>query len=98
MMIIFSFVLTGRRAPILIKEEAVKGMKPGGVIVDLAGSTGGNCELTKPGETYDYNGITIIGSDMSNQAMAWQASTMYSNNNVNLFDILCKDKKFDLDM
>jgi H+-translocating NAD(P) transhydrogenase subunit alpha len=65
------------------------------VIVDLAG---GNCELTRPGETYVYNGITIIGSDMTNQAMAWQASTMYSNNIVNLFDILCKDKQFSIDM
>lgn len=89
---------TGMRAPILVKEEAVKNMKPGGVIVDLAGSTGGNCELTKPGQTYVYNGITIIGSDMTNQSMAWQASTMYSNNIVNLFDILCKDKKLNLDM
>jgi len=73
-------------------------MQPGSVIVDLAGSTGGNCELTKPGQTYVYNGVTIIGSDMTNQAMAWQASTMYSNNVVNLFDILCKDGKFDIDM
>lgn len=70
------------------------------MIVDLAGATGGNCELTRPGETYVvHNGVTIIGSDMTNQTMAWQASTMYSNNIVNLFGILCKDKKsFDIDM
>lgn len=73
-------------------------MKPGSIIVDLAGSTGGNCELTKPGETYMHNGVTIIGSDMTNQAMAWQASTMYSNNIVNLMELLCKDKKFNIDM
>lgn len=73
-------------------------MKPGSIIVDLAGATGGNCELTRPKETYVHNGVTIIGSDMTNQAMAWQASTMYSNNIVNLFGILCKDKKLDLDM
>lgn len=96
--IITTAAIPGRRAPILIKEEAVNEMKDGSVIVDLAGSTGGNCALTRPGETYVYNGVTIIGSDMSNQAMAWQASTMYSNNIVNLFGILIKDKKFDIDM
>lgn len=96
--VITTAAIPGMRAPILIKEEAVLGMKPGSVIVDLAGSTGGNCELTKPGETYVYKGVTIIGSDMTNQAMAWQASTMYSNNIVNLFDVLCKDKKLNMDM
>ena len=96
--VITTAAIPGMRAPILIKEEAVKGMAPGGVIVDLAGATGGNCELTKPGETYVFNGVTIVGSDMTNQAMAWQASTMYSNNIVNLFDILCKDNKFKIDM
>jgi len=96
--IITTAAIPGRRAPILIKEEAVDAMKAGSVIVDLAGSTGGNCALTKPGETYVHNGVTIIGSDMTNQAMAWQASTMYSNNIVNLFGILCKDKKLNIDM
>lgn len=96
--IITTAAIPGRRAPILIKEEAVNAMKRGSVIVDLAGSTGGNCALTKPGETYVHNGVTIIGSDMSNQAMAWQASTMYSNNIVNLFGILIKENKFTIDM
>jgi len=96
--IITTAAIPGRRAPILIKEEAVNEMKVGSVIVDLAGSSGGNCALTRPGETYVHNGVTIIGSDMSNQAMAWQASTMFSNNIVNLFGILCKDKKFTVDM
>lgn len=75
-------------------------MKAGSVIIDLAGASGGNCALTVPGETYVYEKscVTIIGSDMTNQAMAWQASTMYSNNIVNLFDILCKEKKFNIDM
>lgn len=96
--VITTAAIPGVRAPILIKEEAVLGMKPGSVVVDLAGSTGGNCELTKPGESYQYNGVTIIGSDMTNQAMAWQASTMYSNNIVNLFDVLCKEKQLNMDM
>ena len=96
--IITTAAIPGMRAPILIKEEAVNEMKAGSIIVDLAGATGGNCALTRPGETYEHNGVTIIGSDMTNQAMAWQASTMFSNNIVNLFGILCKDKKFNLDM
>ena len=96
--IITTAAIPGRRAPILIKEEAVNEMKAGSVIVELAGSSGGNCALTRPGETYVHNGVTIIGSDMTNQAMAWQASTMYSNNIVNLFGILVKDKKLNIDM
>jgi NAD(P) transhydrogenase subunit alpha len=93
--IITTAAIPGRRAPVLIKEDAVDVMKAGSVIVDLAGSSGGNCALTKPGETYVYDKsrVTIIGSDMTNQAMAWQASTMFSNNIVNLFDILVKEDK-----
>lgn len=97
--IITTAAIPGRKAPVLLKEEAVDQMKAGSVIVDLAGSSGGNCALTRPGETFvTPKGVTIIGSDMTNQAMAWQASTMYSNNVNNLFDILCKDKKFTIDM
>lgn len=93
--IITTAAIPGRKAPLLVKKEAVDQMKPGSVIVDLAG---GNCEMTKPGETYVYNGVTIIGGNMMNQEMAWQASTMYSNNMVNLFSVLCKGNKLDLDM
>jgi H+-translocating NAD(P) transhydrogenase subunit alpha len=93
--IITTAAIPGRKAPILLKKEAVDEMKPGSIIVDLAG---GNCELTKPGATYSYNGVTIIGGNMMNQEMAWQASMMYSNNMVNLFSVLCKNNKFDLDM
>src|SRR5215475_1256293 len=58
--IITSAAVPGRRAPVLITEEAVVGMKRGSVIVDLAGPTGGNCVLSKPGETIDVNGVTIM--------------------------------------
>jgi NAD(P) transhydrogenase alpha subunit len=88
--IITTAAIPGRPAPVLIQAEHVNAMKPGGVIVDLAG---GNCALTRPKQTYVHNGITIIGSDMTNQAMNWQASTMYSNNIVNLFGMLCKDRQ-----
>jgi H+-translocating NAD(P) transhydrogenase subunit alpha len=98
--IITTAAIPGVKAPVLIKQDAVDAMKAGSVIIDLAGSTGGNCALTRPGETYVYDKsrVTIVGSDMTNQAMAWQASTMYSNNIVNLFEILFKDKKYTIDM
>ena len=98
--IITTAAIPGRKAPVLIKQDAVDVMKAGSVIIDLAGSSGGNCALTKPGESYVYDKsrVTIIGSDMGNQAMAWQASTMYSNNVCNLFDILVKEKTFKIDM
>jgi H+-translocating NAD(P) transhydrogenase subunit alpha len=98
--LITTAAIPGMKAPVLIQEDAVRAMKPGSVIVDLASATGGNCALTRPGETYvTDNGVTIVGKcDMTNQAMAWQASTMYSNNMVNLFGILCKDKALKIDM
>lgn len=97
--IITTAAIPGQKAPVLIKKDAVDLMEPGGVIVDLAGASGGNCELTRPAEMYvTENGVTIIGSDMTNQAMAWQASTMYSNNIVNLFDVLLKDNAINWDM
>lgn len=98
--IITTAAIPGRKAPVLIKQDAVDVMKAGSVIIDLAGATGGNCALTKPGESYVYDKsrVTIIGSDMTNQAMAWQASTMYSNNIVNLFEILYKEKVYKIDM
>lgn len=62
--IITTAAIPGRPAPKLIMKDAVDEMQPGTVIVDLAGATGGNCELTKPGETYVYdNRVTIIGTN-----------------------------------
>lgn len=77
--IITTAAIPGRPAPTLIKKEAVDNMKPGSVIVDLAAATGGNCELTKPGETYVYDGrVTIIGATDLSSRMAWQASSMWA--------------------
>ena len=88
--IITTAAIPGRPAPKLIMKDAVDNMQPGSVIVDLAGATGGNCELTRPGETYVYNGkVTIIGVTDLISRMAWQASSMYSNNMANLMDLLC---------
>lgn len=107
--IITTAAIPGLPAPKLIMKDAVDNMAPGSVIVDLAGATGGNCELTRPGETYVYdNRVTIIGTTDLISRMSWQASSMYSNNMANLLDLLCPEpaetadkdekKKFVVDM
>jgi len=104
--IITTAAIPGRPAPKLIMKDAVDNMAAGSVIVDLAGATGGNCELTRPGETYVYdNRVTIVGTTDLISRMSWQASSMYSNNMANLLDLLCpkpssKDgkKEFFIDM
>lgn len=77
--------IPGRPSPLLITKEAVSGMKPGSVIVDLAAQGGGNCELTKLNEIVTTpNGVTIIGYADMPARMASQASTMYAQNMCNL--------------
>jgi len=72
--------IPGRKAPILITKEMVEGMKPGSAIVDLAAETGGNCELTKAGETVDHNGVKILGPVNLAATMPYHASMMFSKN------------------
>lgn len=83
--IITTAAIPGRKAPILIEKYMVDQMKAGSVIVDLAAAGGGNCELTKPGETYTTdNGVTIVGwTDLAGR-MGQQASSMYAQNLFNL--------------
>ena len=57
--VITTALIPGKPAPKLITKEMVESMKPGSVIVDLAAETGGNCELTKPGELYNHNGVNV---------------------------------------
>lgn len=59
--VITTALIPGKPAPKLITKEMVESMKPGSVIVDLAAETGGNCELTKPGELYNHNGVNVSG-------------------------------------
>lgn len=88
--IITTAAIPGRPAPKLIMKDALDVMQPGSVVVDLAGATGGNCELTRPGESYLYDErVTIIGTTDLISRMSWQASSMYSNNMANLLDLLC---------
>lgn len=94
--IITTAQIPGRAAPKLILADHVAVMKPGSVIVDLAASSGGNCELTKNGEVYTTdNGVTIIGK--LNQLPS-QASQLYGNNLCHLLDDMGKAEKFKIDM
>jgi NAD(P) transhydrogenase subunit alpha len=70
----------GRPAPLLIIEDAVRKMSPGSVIVDLAAETGGNCELTEPGETKVEHGVTIAGPLGLPSTMPDHASSLYARN------------------
>ena len=70
----------GRPAPLLVSREMVEGMQPGSVIVDVAAPTGGNCELTRPGDTIVHRGVTIIGPIDLASRVAVDASQMYARN------------------
>jgi NAD(P) transhydrogenase subunit alpha len=78
--VITTAAIPGRPAPRLIPASAVRAMRPGSVIVDLAAATGGNCELTKPGETVVEHGVTIVGLTNLASEMASDASRLYSRN------------------
>lgn len=80
--------IPGRRAPLLLRKETVEAMKPGSVIIDLAASTGGNCELTKDNETVIHNGIKIIGNSQFPTDMPTDASRMYGKNMINFLKLI----------
>jgi NAD(P) transhydrogenase subunit alpha len=90
--IITTALIPGKPAPRLITAEMVQSMKPGSVIVDMAGEQGGNCELTVPGEAVVRHGVTIIGYTDLVSRLARQSSTLYSNNLLRLTEELCKTK------
>ncbi|HKQ92365.1 MAG TPA: NAD(P) transhydrogenase subunit alpha [Blastocatellia bacterium] len=95
--VITSAAVPGRRAPVLITEEAVVGMKRGSVIVDLAGPTGGNCVLCKPGETIDVNGVTIMTPLNLAATVPVHASQLYSRNLTTFLSEMIKDGELNLD-
>ena len=78
--VISTAAVPGKKAPILITEEMVKGMHPGSVIVDLASESGGNCEVTRPGETVEVHGVTIVGPLNLPSTIPYHASFMYAKN------------------
>ena len=90
--IITTALIPGKPAPKLITAEMVKSMKPGSVIVDMAGEQGGNCELTVAGEAVVRHGVTIIGYTDLVSRLAKQSSTLYSTNLLRVTEELCKTK------
>jgi NAD(P) transhydrogenase subunit alpha len=88
--------LRGKPAPLLIKEDTVKAMKPGSVIVDLAASTGGNCAGTKDKQIIRRHDVTIIGDSSLYDRMPQDASVLYSNNVFNFLKHIVRNKAIDL--
>lgn len=78
--VITTAAIPGRKAPILVGKETVERMAEGAVIVDLAAERGGNCELTKAGETVKHNGVTILGPKNLPATIPYHASQMYAKN------------------
>ncbi|HEV8695745.1 MAG TPA: NAD(P) transhydrogenase subunit alpha [Lysobacter sp.] len=89
--IVCTAAVPGRPAPKIISAAMIAGMKPGSVVVDLAAETGGNCELTQPGETIDSNGVTIAGPLNLASMGAVHASEMYARNLLNFVSLFVKD-------
>jgi H+-translocating NAD(P) transhydrogenase subunit alpha len=80
--------IPGKKAPLLLLKETVMKMKPGSVIVDLASSSGGNCELTSAGHNILYDGVSIIGKTDYSSEMSTDASKMFGSNVINLLKIM----------
>lgn len=80
--------IPGRKAPVLILKDTIANMKPGSVIVDLAASTGGNCEITENGKTIHTHGVTIIGDSALASSMPADASKMFGKNILNFLKIM----------
>jgi H+-translocating NAD(P) transhydrogenase subunit alpha len=95
--IISTAAIPGRPAPLLITADAVRGMQPGSVIVDMAAETGGNCELTKAGETVEEGGVKVIGPVNLPSEMPNDASALYAKNLANLMELLVDEGKLKLD-
>jgi proton-translocating NAD(P)+ transhydrogenase subunit alpha len=89
--VITTALVPGRPAPRLVTAAAVEGMKPGSVVVDLAGETGGNCELTEPGQTVVKHDVTIASPLNLPATMPEHASELYAKNVAALLDLLIKD-------
>jgi len=78
--VICTATVPGKRAPLLVTEEMVKGMTPGSIVVDLAAEGGGNCAVTKAGQTITVHGVTIMGPVNLAATIPYHASQMYAKN------------------
>jgi H+-translocating NAD(P) transhydrogenase subunit alpha len=89
--------IPGRRAPLLLTAQAVANMKPGAVIVDLAGESGGNCELTEPGQTLEHHGVKVLAPLNLPGEMPDHASQLYARNVQSLLELMVEDGELALD-
>jgi H+-translocating NAD(P) transhydrogenase subunit alpha len=95
--VITTALVPGRRAPILVTEDAVRRMKPGSVVVDLAGEAGGNCECSEPGETVIRHDVKIMAPLNVPSSMAEHASQLYARNIEALLGLMVRDGQLVLD-
>ncbi len=86
--------IPGRPAPVLETAEMMKGMRAGSVVVDLASDTGGNVEVSRPGEEVDHDGVAVIGVSNPASALPTHASQLYARNLANLLALMTKDGAF----
>jgi NAD(P) transhydrogenase subunit alpha len=90
--------IPGKKAPVLITQDMVRAMRPGSVIVDIAAEGGGNCELTKPGEGVEHNGVTILGPLNLPSTIPYHASQMYAKNITAFIQNLVKNGNLNLNI
>ncbi|MBV8207509.1 MAG: Re/Si-specific NAD(P)(+) transhydrogenase subunit alpha [Acidobacteria bacterium] len=96
--VISTAVVPGKKAPVLITGEMVRGMAPGSVVVDLAAERGGNCELTRAGEQVVVNGVTVIGRINVASGVPYHASQMYARNLTSFLQLLVKNGQVNLNL
>ena len=96
-LVVTTAAIPGRPAPRLVTAEMVRAMRPGSVIVDLAAETGGNCELTRPGETVVEGAVSILGVVNLPSTVPLHASQMYGRNVLTLVTALWKDGRWPTD-
>jgi NAD(P) transhydrogenase subunit alpha len=96
--VITTAAIPGKKSPVLITEDMVKGMQPGSVIVDLAAEHGGNCELTNAGEMVVYNEVKIMGPINLPASIPYHASQMYARNAVTFIQNMVKEGEVKVDV
>lgn len=96
--VITTALVPGKKAPILVTEEMVKGMRPGSVVLDMAVEFGGNCEISEKGRTVKKHGVTIIGEPNLPSLVATNSSEVYSKNLLALLEHISKEGKIELNL
>jgi NAD(P) transhydrogenase subunit alpha len=96
--VIATAAVPGRKAPVLVTADMLGAMRPGSVIVDVAAEQGGNCEVTRAGETIVHSGVTVIGPVNAGSSVPNPASQMYGKNLANFLGLIVKDGALKLDL